>query len=305
MERDDILEFIHNARINNLQSLDLSNREITEIPPEIGQLTNLEYLDFSYNRISKLPPEIGNLTNLKSLLLLKNEITVLPLEIGNLCKLTLLDVSHNRITELPHTIGYLTELKTLDASYCSIHTLPLSFTELLSLKELYLEENPLVFPHDKIVNRGLYATMHFLTSEKRVQEATKVTLQVFNMPERLQKPFKQYLNYFNEAVSTVNDRDILFDTKFIHQHNEQIDEIAVDVENYLYDLLEFIRKKIEETKSAKDLKNISMFDLQIAELRKNIDTFNQTIETKVNEIKDIQIKMFEFIDALDEKIKKQ
>ncbi len=305
MERDDILEFIHNAGINNLKRLDLSNRDITEIPPEIGDLTKLEYLDLSYNRISKLPPEIGKLVSLKSLLLLKNEIRSLPLEIGNLNNLTLFDISHNRISELPHTIGYLTELKTFDASYCAIHSLPLTFTDLLSLKELYLEENPLVFPDIKVVQRGLYATMHFLTSEKKILESARIIHQVFNMPEGLQNPFKQYLSYFNDIVSTINQHDIYFDVKFIKQHDEKTQKITADVENYLYDFLGFIHTKIEENRSSDNRKKVSIFDLQIAELRKHIDTFNQTIENKVNEIKDIQIKIFEFIDSLDEIIKKE
>ena len=59
MEHDDILEFINNAKINNLRSIDPSNRDITEIPHEIGKLTDLEYLDFSYNKISNLPLKLG------------------------------------------------------------------------------------------------------------------------------------------------------------------------------------------------------------------------------------------------------
>ena len=69
MDRDDILEIIRNVRIKNLTRLDLSNRDIREVPSEIGQLIKLEHLDLSYNFIEKLPPEIGNLVNLKTLLL--------------------------------------------------------------------------------------------------------------------------------------------------------------------------------------------------------------------------------------------
>jgi hypothetical protein len=305
MDRDDILEFIHNARINNLTRLDLSNRDIREVPGEIGQLIQLEHLDLSYNFIEKLPPEIGNLVNLKTLLLLKNEIRVIPAEIGNLRKLTLMDISHNRFTDFPNTIGYLSELKTLDASYGLLHRLPLEFIDLLSLKEVYLEENPFEYPPAKVVKRGLYATMHFLTAEKKKLESSRVILQVFNMPECIQKPFSQYLGYFNDVVSTVNEHDVRFDVKFIQQDDEKELEMIVGVENYLYDFLKFIRDKIDEVKTTPGTKKISMFDLQIAELRKHIDTFNQTIDTKVNEIKDLQQKMHDFLDTLDEKLKKK
>lgn len=304
MDRDDILEFIHNARLNNLTRLDLSNRDIREVPSEIGQLIQLEHLDLSYNFIEKLPPEIGNLINLKTLLLLKNEIRAIPPEIGNLRKLTLIDISHNRFRELPSTIGYLSDLKTLDASYGLLQHLPLEFIDLLSLKDLYLEENPFEYPPLKVVKRGLYATMHFLTSEKKKQEASRVILQVFNMPEIIQRPFSQYLGYFNDVISSVNQHEVVFDLKFIQQDEDKELEMKVGVENYLYDFLTFIRDKIDEVKTTPGVKKVSMFDLQIAELRKHIDVFNTSIDTKVNEIRELQDKMQTFLETLDKKLER-
>ena len=49
----------------NLQTLDLSENQISVIPPEIGQLINLQYLYLYGNQISVIPTEIGQLTNLK------------------------------------------------------------------------------------------------------------------------------------------------------------------------------------------------------------------------------------------------
>ncbi|MDD2564369.1 MAG: leucine-rich repeat domain-containing protein [Salinivirgaceae bacterium] len=305
MDKDDILEIIRTVIINKVTRLDLSNRDIREVPSEIGQLVNLEHLDLSYNFIEKLPPEIGNLVNLKTLLLLKNEIRTIPPEIGNLTKLNLVDISHNRFHELPSTIGYLTELKTLDASYGLMERLPLEFIDLLSLKELYLEENPFVYPPAKVVKRGLYATMHFLTNEKKREEASHVILQVFNMPEIIQRPFSQYLSYFNDVITTVNQHEVHFDLKFIQQDAEKELDMKVGVENYLFDFLKFIRDKIDEVHAAPGTKKLSMFDLQIAELRKHIDTFNTSIDTKVNEIKELQDKMQMFLDTLDDKLEKR
>ncbi|HON18068.1 MAG TPA: leucine-rich repeat domain-containing protein [Salinivirgaceae bacterium] len=303
MEKEEILEFFIHAKANRLTRLDLSNREIREIPNEVGELIDLEHLDLSYNYIERIPPEIGKLTNLKSLLLLKNEIRQIPPEIGNLKNLVLLDISHNRFTDLPPTIGFLTELKTLDASYGLLKRLPLEFIYLLNLRELYLEENPFEFPPVKVIKRGLYATMHYLTAEKKKLDASKVVMQIFNMPESLQKPFRQYLGYFNDIISSVNEQDVYFDIKFIQQKYEGELELKADVTNYLYDFLLFIQEKIEEVKHEPAAPKLSIIDLQIAELRKHIDMVSRSIDQKVDEIKELQNKLQYFIESLNQTLK--
>eukprot|EP01156_Anaeramoeba_ignava_P018365 Anaeramoba_ignava/a91537_10.p1 GENE.a91537_10~~a91537_10.p1 ORF type:complete len:306 (-),score=21.60 a91537_10:15-932(-) len=299
MERDELIFFIKKAKEKNSLSLDLSNRDLHELPPEIGELTQLVHLDLSYNYLQTIPPEIGKLVNLKTLLLLKNEIKELPAEIGHLKGLTLMDISHNRFKAIPKEIKYLTNLKSLDASYGTITHLPVEFIELLSLKELFLEENPFEFPPQKVVKRGLYATMHFLTSEKKKLDASKVMLQIFNMPKSLQKPFEQYLGYFNDMISTMSENDVIFDLKFIrHEDFESNIKMQVGVENYLYDFMDFIKGKIQESKDG-NTKKFSLLDLQVAELRKQITDFNKSLEDKMGEIKTIQNKMNEFIENLN------
>jgi len=300
MDREELVFFIKKAKEKNSKSLDLSNRDLEEIPPEIGELTQLEHLDLSYNYIKKVPREIGKLINLKTLLLLKNQIKALPPTIGHLKSLALLDISHNDFTTFPKEIGFLSNLKSLDASYSELKTLPIEFIELLSLKELYLEENPFEFPPQKVIKRGLYATMHYLTTEKKRLDAAKVMLQVFNMPETLQAPFQQYLGYFNDLVSNANEKEVRFDIKFIKHDDlgEKID-VKVGVENYLYDFMDFIKSKIEETKNSKDEKKFSIVDLQVAELRKQIAEFNNSLESKMNEIQTIQHKMNDFLKNLE------
>ena len=302
MDIEDVREFIKLADPETTTTLDLSNKDIRELPPEIGTLYNLEHLDLSYNYLEKLPMEIGKLTQLKTLLLLRNEIKELPAEIGYLINLTLLDVSHNRFYTFPKQIGNLINLKTLDASYCELKTLPLDFIELLSLKELYFEENQFEFPPAKVVKRGLYATMHYLTSEKKRKDTAKVILQVFNMPQKLQTPFNQYVAYFNDMISSVNDEDIKFDINFIKQDLEQDIELKVGVENYLHDFLKFVRERVEAISSDNTAgSQISILDLQVVELRKHIQVFNESLDTKVDEIREIKQQMENFHKMLGHK----
>ena len=65
-------------------TLDLSGTQITELPPEIGQLQNLQSLDLRGTQISALPPEIGERKSLLSLDLVGKQIRSLPTEIGHL-----------------------------------------------------------------------------------------------------------------------------------------------------------------------------------------------------------------------------
>jgi len=65
----------------------LFDNQLTQLPPEIGQLTQLQELDLRNNKLTQLPPEIGQLTQLRELHLNGNQITQLPKEIGQLTQL--------------------------------------------------------------------------------------------------------------------------------------------------------------------------------------------------------------------------
>ncbi len=68
---------------DKLISLNLTELELTELPPEIGQLTNLQKLDLSYNQLTTIPPEIRQLINLQELNLTDNPIRLTSLTIHN------------------------------------------------------------------------------------------------------------------------------------------------------------------------------------------------------------------------------
>ncbi|MEO1523266.1 MAG: hypothetical protein AAFU78_21170, partial [Cyanobacteria bacterium J06633_2] len=79
MTNDELLQVIEHAAKEGVTELDLSGHELTELPPEIGQLTQLKTLilgkydqqTYRYigNQLSALPPEIGQLTSLQQLYL--------------------------------------------------------------------------------------------------------------------------------------------------------------------------------------------------------------------------------------------
>ncbi len=71
------------VKLKNLETLNLSGKNLTTIPDEIGLLTNLISLDLSNNNLSTLPVTIEKLTKLKYLNLSNNPRLQIPPEILN------------------------------------------------------------------------------------------------------------------------------------------------------------------------------------------------------------------------------
>jgi internalin A len=126
-----------------LETLDLSNNQITSLPPEIYHLTALTKLLLDNNGLTALPAEIGQLTTLTLLSLDGNSITALPTEIVRLSALTTLRLSGNRLTVLPREIGRLTTLKFLTLDDNGLIALPPDFGQLTALQILTLGSNSL------------------------------------------------------------------------------------------------------------------------------------------------------------------
>ena len=89
------------------------DKEIEEIPKEIGILIGLQLLDLSNNQIKEIPKEIGNLINLDGLFLSNNQIKEIPKEIGNLINLGYLYLSNNQIKEIPKEVSKLKNLRII------------------------------------------------------------------------------------------------------------------------------------------------------------------------------------------------
>jgi hypothetical protein len=286
MELDEVLEAIEVAKEQKLKRISLSNRGITELPPEIGKLSQVQKLDLSYNYIKKLPDEFCHLTNLRSLYVNHNELDELPSSFGNMVNMGTLDLSNNRLSKLPDSIGDMNNLMHLDLSYNHLKKLPLSLVNLTGLKKLYLDNNPCEFPPEKVLKRGLYATMHFLFGEIRKKEAAKVIMQVYNMPRDLIIPFTTYIECFNDLVSSTKDQLVNFDVKYIKQDFSASVDLDVETEKYLLDFMVFLKSNIGQ-KSFKDYKNDEngILELQIIELREQLTSVGKSLNEKMDEMK--------------------
>ena len=91
----EVLELIQRAKDERAGKLDLSDRNLTEIPPEIADLTSLQILDLSNNQISEIPEALAHLTSLQFLFLYNNQIREIPEALAQLTSLQYLDLGHN------------------------------------------------------------------------------------------------------------------------------------------------------------------------------------------------------------------
>lgn len=65
MTNKELLAVIKKAERERVTKLDLSEKGISILPPEIGRLTALTELDLRDNQLTELPTEIGRLTALR------------------------------------------------------------------------------------------------------------------------------------------------------------------------------------------------------------------------------------------------
>ena len=176
MERPSVLHLIAQAAEEQWEELDLSGTNLTELPPEIGnlghlkrlilgkwdeenkvsvrnqlttlpeelwQLQQLEKLDLSFNQFTALPEAIATLTNLITLYLSGNHLTVLPEAIATLINLTSLDLSNNQFKAVPEAIATLINLTSLNLSRNQLTAIPEAIATLSNLTSFNLWDNQL------------------------------------------------------------------------------------------------------------------------------------------------------------------
>ncbi len=150
-------------QLTNLQVLDLEANKLSQLPPEIGLLINLEELRLAYNQLSQFPPEIGQLTHLQKLSLSDNQLSQLPPELWLLASLQRLWVENNPLGEIPPDIVRLTNLQELNLSNTKLKRLPIAIGQLTNLQTLIVADVPtLQTPPPEIVARGTADILAFL-----------------------------------------------------------------------------------------------------------------------------------------------
>ncbi len=95
-----------------LQSFQVTNEKLSDLPPSFGNLEYLQQLYLSGNQFEQIPDTIFNLKNLKRLDFRANRLVSIPEKIAQLSKLEYLYLNDNRdLTTLP--LDAILKLKNL------------------------------------------------------------------------------------------------------------------------------------------------------------------------------------------------
>ncbi|MHA2298528.1 MAG: leucine-rich repeat domain-containing protein [Candidatus Hodarchaeales archaeon] len=139
-EPETFLTAVNTAK-HRITSIDLSNKQLKQVPESFGNLSELQHLELHWNKLKTLPESFGELSNLQTLRLNYNKLTTLPESFGQLRNLETLYLFNNQLRTLPESFGELSNLQTLRLNYNELTTLPESFGNLTKLEYLDLRWN--------------------------------------------------------------------------------------------------------------------------------------------------------------------
>ncbi len=192
MTAQEVLELIQQAKDERAGKLDLSNKNLTEIPPEIAHLTSLQILYLNNNQISEIPEALAHLTSLQYLHLSNNQISEIPEALTQLTSLQSLYLYNNQIREIPEALAQLTSLQHLYLNNNQISEIPEALAQLTSLQSLYLDHNQI---------REIPEALAQLTSLERLYLGHN---QIREIPEALAHLTSlRYLNLNNNQISEI------------------------------------------------------------------------------------------------------
>uniref|UniRef100_A0A8C8K433 protein-serine/threonine phosphatase n=1 Tax=Oncorhynchus tshawytscha TaxID=74940 RepID=A0A8C8K433_ONCTS len=128
-------------RLQQLQSLNLSNNQLGQFPMAICDISTLTEVNLSCNYLTNVDQAVGSMTNLQTFLLDGNCLSELPSELGSLQRLGYLGLSFNQFTHVPQVLERLTSMERLCMAGNSLDTLVLQSFRLLRFKHVDLRLN--------------------------------------------------------------------------------------------------------------------------------------------------------------------
>ena len=128
--------------LENITQLDICDKNINEIPPQIENLSNLLVVLADCNNIKELPLELFKLKSLAMLSLSNNNISEIPHEIEKV-NIFYLDISNNPIKTLPEIIYKKKRISNLLLHNTNIQVIPENICQLKNLTALTFDDKHL------------------------------------------------------------------------------------------------------------------------------------------------------------------
>lgn len=146
-----------------IDTLNLSNRQLRELPLFIQKLTHLKYLYLDNNHLIFVP-EIGNFSQLEEISIENNQLTLIPESFASLKNLRCLNLSKNHLKCISSSLFVsLVNLTALWMNDCELMYLPKEIGNLKMLEKLGLKCNCLQDLPEEI---GSLARLQWINLEK-------------------------------------------------------------------------------------------------------------------------------------------
>ena len=136
------IKFIDKDSLENITELNICDKNINEIPPQIENLSNLLVVLADCNNIKELPLELFKLKSLAMLSLSNNNISEIPHEIEKV-NIFYLDISNNPIKTLPEIIYKKKRISNLLLHNTNIQNIPENICQLKNLTTLTFDDKHL------------------------------------------------------------------------------------------------------------------------------------------------------------------
>lgn len=125
-----------------LETLDLSENALAEVPEAVYAQKNLEEFYFARNALAKVPVRLGELANLDYINLDDNKLESAE-GLGQFPKLMWLRLNGNALKEIPASLGTLKHLQRFYASRNQIKEIGEAVRQWTELEDLVLDGNPI------------------------------------------------------------------------------------------------------------------------------------------------------------------
>lgn len=238
--------FHHLHLLSTLETLDITEMGLEDVPQDILSLTHLKHLSLSSTDIQALPHTIGNLQALVTLDMSETAIDSLPASLFKLGNLASLDISSTAVSVLPHEIGQLTQLTYLSLEETDIKKLPPSIKNLVNLREIHLSGLPRSLDEDAVNAFIKYGGRHLMAM-------VTTQIRLFSMPLNLSllDPFG-----LNKDICNNHEGLIFMDyEKFLEKSGHDVEYLP---ESYAAMAEKFVTCFKEKVRTASTLKRMGL-----------------------------------------------